>query len=118
MNTKEAITYWNEKLSETVREEISDDYDNKSINLDDIVNKYKLPFDKSKLPALVLPKQTDVKCKWCGEVLFIKRRRSTSKYYTNYEYCINCGHINNASCTCSKCVEMRARQEKQKRRDG
>ena len=95
MTLKEAKIHWNERLSESEREEISSLYDDKSIKLDDIVKKYNLPFDKSILPALILPRQTDETCKWCGEKLFMKRRR-TAMYAKNSGFVVllhaeNCG---------------------------
>ena len=114
MTLKEAKIHWNERLSESEREEISSLYDDKSIKLDDIVKKYNLPFDKSKLPELVLPRQTDETCKWCGSILYMKRRRSPM-YAKNSAYCIKCGHVNNSSCTCDQCADFRERQKEQER---
>lgn len=114
MTLKEAKTHWNEGLSESEREEISSLYDDKSIKLDDIVKKYNLPFDKSKLPELVLPRQTDETCKWCGEKLYMKRRR-TAMYAKNSAFCIKCGHVNDISCACDRCVDYRERQKEQER---
>lgn len=114
MTLKEAKTHWDEELSESEREEISSLYDDKSIKLDDIVKKYNLPFDKSILPALILPRQTDETCKWCGEKLFMKRRR-TAMYAKNSAFCIKCGHVNDISCACDRCVDYRERQKEQER---
>ena len=114
MTLKEAKIHWNERLSESERAEISSLYDDKSIKLDDIVKKYNLPFDKSKLPELVLPRQTDETCKWCGEKLYMKRRR-TAMYAKNSAFCIKCGHVNDISCACDRCVDYRERQKEQER---
>lgn len=115
MTSQEATKYWNEVLTQATREEISTLYENKSLKIEDIINRYDLPFSKSKLPSLILPKQTGNKCKWCGEFLYIRRLRTMSRYTINPEYCICCGHVNAGNCTCPNCVEMRAQQVKQER---
>ena len=116
----------NEKLShlsEVEVEEIIRMYCDKSIKIQDIINKYKVDVNVSGFKKILPPVKTDSVCKICHQNLYKKIEGRDHFTKENYMFCLNCGHNEyirkryweKRVCECRGCVEIRNKIFEEKR---
>lgn len=112
-------------LSEKQVEEVIAMYQDKSIKISDILEKYKIDVRPSNLLKVLPPMRTDLICPICGEYLYQNIEARTTYSYSSDErdkFCLCCNHYEYANtrwrkriCTCEGCKEkIKLAEEKKK----
>lgn len=108
-------------LSEEEIQELIKDYEDKSIKISSIINKYSIDIKPRELLKILPPVRTETVCIHCGNLMLREREGRTSYSYEKIEYCEWCGHKEyivtwgiKKQCECKGCIEYRERiiQEK------
>ena len=109
----------NEKLKHLTNKQIEEViamYQDKSIKISEILNRYNIEVKPNNLLKILPPTKTDNICKICGENLYQNIRARTLYSYGNEnqdKFCLNCGHqeyVNNGwnlkTCSCKGCEDL------------
>lgn len=112
-------------LSEKQIEEVIAMYQDKSIKISDILEKYKIDVRPSSLLKVLPPMRTELICPICGEYLYQNIEARTTYTYSSDErdkFCLCCNHYEYANtrwrkrvCNCEGCKEkIKLAEEKKK----
>ena len=109
----------NEKLKHLTNKQIEEViamYQDKSIKISEILNRYNIEVKPNNLLKILPPTKTDNICKICGENLYQNIRARTLYSYGNEnqdKFCLNCGYqeyVNNGwnlkTCSCKGCEDL------------
>lgn len=112
-------------LNENEIENVIAMYENETIKIKDIIEKFSIDVQPSQLVRILPPSKTDDICIICGEPLFAKRKaRSQSEYGHKQQdkFCLKCNHYEYAKiggkqekCNCEGCIQKEKEIEEQKR---
>lgn len=116
----------NEKLSHLSEQDVEEMikmYCDKSIKIQDIIDKYKVDVNVSRFKKILPPIKTDSVCKICQQNLYKKIDGRDHLTKEKDMFCLNCGHneyiknryFEERVCECRGCIEIRNRILEEKR---
>ena len=98
-----------------------EDYKNKKMSIQTIIDKYDLNIAPAKLNKLLPPVETEEICPFCNENMFKRLRRTSPSTGRKQIFCETCGHViyiggyGKKLCKCENCEKARVEAEEEKR---